>query len=340
MLNVIKELCEINAPSGSENAVAKYLISHLPNDCEWKIDSLGNLIVHKLGKQKSMHRVMLDAHMDEVGLIINSIIADGLLRFSTIGGIDPSVIISRQVLIQNEVVGVVCSKPVHMMSNDEKSEIPEIEDLYIDIGAGNAKVANSLVGAGDVAVFNTPFEKLPDGKIMSKALDDRVGCAILLDILNNFDEFDYYATFTVQEEVGLRGAKTATYTVAPEYAITLEATTAADIAGVPQDKQVCRLGLGAAVSYMDGATLYNKELFHSALKTAEECNIPCQVKALPSGGNNAGAIHLSRGGVKTLAISVPCRYIHSPSGVCDIADILSARRLAETMLCKMAEGKV
>ena len=173
-------------------------------------------------------------------------------------------------------------------------------------------------------------------KIKSKALDDRIGCAVLISMLLKEAEYDFYAVFSVQVEVGLRGAKAAAYTVAPDAAIVLEGTTAADIAGVEPSRRVCVLGGGPAVSFMDRATVYDKAYYNAALKSG----ITCQPKAAVAGGNNSGAVHTSRGGVRTLAISVPCRYIHSPASVADKCDIENALRLAEYMLKGICSGEI
>ena len=173
-------------------------------------------------------------------------------------------------------------------------------------------------------------------KIKSKALDDRIGCAVLISMLLKEAEYDFYAVFSVQEEIGLRGAKAAAYTAAPDAAIVLEGTTAADIAGVEPSRRVCALGGGPTVSFMDRATVYDKAYYNAALKSG----ITCQPKAAVAGGNNSGAVHTSRGGVRTLAISVPCRYIHSPASVADKCDIENALRLAEYMLKGICSGEI
>lgn len=334
-----KELCCINAPSGSEEAVREYVLNHLPKYTEHRIDPLGNLIVRVNGDKTPQNNVMLDAHMDEVGLIICGITPDGFLKFKTVGGVEPTVLLSRNVMFLNGISGVICTKPVHQLTDDERDGFPQTDELYIDIGAANVKEANELIKPGDTAVFATPYCEMENGRVVSKAIDDRAGCAVLLELINNFRDFSYTVTFTVQEEVGLRGARTAAYSVSPDYAIVVEATTAADIAGVTNEKQVCRLSDGAVVSYMDSATLYDKALYSLALATAENCGIAAQTKQLPTGGNNAGAIHLSRGGIKTVSLSVPCRYIHSPSCVADFGDIQSVYELCRELLIKLSNLK-
>lgn len=335
MLDLVKKLCLLDATSGDEGAVRNAIIEEIKDFCEYKIDNLGNIIAFKKGKNTPSRKIMLDAHMDEVGLIITSVTADGFLKFSTVGGIDTGVLISRRVEINGNISGVIGLKPVHLCHGDEGKKLPKADDLYIDIGAKCKEEALSLVSLGDTAVMCQDFVKTGD-KILSKALDDRIGCAILISLIKEESEYDFYASFSVQEEVGLRGAKVSTFAVNPDFAIILEGTTAADIADVAEEKQVCNLGLGAAVSFMDRSTLYDRELYNLALSSG----IPCQAKRFVSGGNNAGAVHLSREGVRTVAISVPCRYIHSASSVADIKDIDSAYKLAKHLILKIAKEEV
>jgi len=339
MIDILKDLCELCAPSGREEPVRNYIIKNLPSDTSYRVDAIGNLIVEKKGRKRPQNKVMLDAHTDEVGFIITGITPDGLLRFSTIGGIEATAIISRRVIIEGKISGVICSKPVHQMTEEEKKAKIDIDNLYIDIGAGNIEEANTLIHPGDTAVFEVSFCELGKDRILAKALDDRIGCAVLLDLLRNYDEYDYTVSFSVQEEVGLRGARVSAYSIAPDYAIVVEATTAADIEGVPSQNSVCALGKGATVSFMDSTTLYDKKLYDEVFSIAEENSIKCQPKAAISGGNDAGAIHTSRGGVKTVSMSAPCRYIHSGSCVSSKDDIAELGKLVKAVLKSFCEKK-
>ena len=334
MLDLIKELTCLDGISGREENVRDYILQKIKGKCTVNVDPLGNIICFKKGKNTPVKKIMLDAHMDEVGLIITAISNDGFLRFATVGGIDVSVLLSRRVKI-GDTLGVIGSKPVHLCSETDKNSLPKVEDLYIDIGATSKEQALEHVQIGDTAAFENEFLDLGDN-ISAKALDDRIGCAILINLIENYDEYDFYAVFSVQEEVGLRGAKAATYTVNPDSAIVLEATTAQDIKDVPTHKQVCKLGNGTAVSFMDKSTIYDKEYYLAALNSG----ILSQPKAAVSGGNNSGAVHLSRGGVRTIALSVPCRYIHSCSCVCNKNDIISTYNLAKYMLSGIASGEI
>ena len=329
MLDLLKQLCTLDGTSGREAAVRDFIISQL-GGAPCRVDALGNLIVEVKGKQPAKNKVMLCAHMDEVGVIATFIKADGTVKFNTVGGISPAVLPGRQVRFESGAVGVIGVKPVHLCSEEEKNALPNVSDMYIDLGADSREQAEALARPGDTAVFTSEYTPMGD-KILSKALDDRAGCAVMLDMIRKGVAYDTVFCFNVQEEVGLRGATVSAFSVAPDYALVLDATTAADIIDAPEEKQVCVLGKGPAVSFMDNATVYDPALFKKALALAEENGIPAQPKTMVAGGNDAGSVHKSRAGVRTLTVSVPCRYIHSASCVCDKNDVLAARQLAEAI---------
>lgn len=328
MIEKLKQLCEIDGTSGDESRVRDYIISKLPEDVKFTVDNLGNLIVAKKGRQTPENKVMIAAHMDEVGFIVTDITAEGFLRFGAVGGIDSRVVLGRQVRFPNGIVGVIGTKAVHQQNEEERSKAPTFDQLLIDIGATDKEDAQKHIQIGDCACFVSEFFSFGDGFVKGKALDDRVGCEIMLEMLNSELAFDCTFVFTVQEEVGTRGARVAGFGVNPNYAIVLETTTACDFGGVEGAKKVCELGKGVVVSYMDRATLYNKNLYKLAFKLALENNIKCQTKTLVAGGNDSGAIHTSVGGVKTLALSLPCRYLHSPSCVIKQEDFTATAQLA------------
>lgn len=333
MLKILEELCGINGASGMEDAVRSYIIGKIEGKCEYHVDNLGNIIAHKKGKKASDRKLMLAAHMDEVALIVTAVNSDGTLKISPVGGIDAGVIIGRQIKMGKDGInGIIGAKAIHNLSAEERKKPPVADKLYADIGALSREDALKYVSLGDLAYFNEEFVRFGDGKILSKALDDRIGCAIMLKLMDEDAEYDIWYAFTVQEEIGLRGARTAAYTINPDFSIVLEATTASDIPDAAPDKQVCRLGGGAVVSFMDRSTMYDRELYNMAFKLAEENGIKCQTKTAVAGGNDSGAIHLSRGGVRTIAISAPCRYIHSPSSIADCGDIEACQKLASAMI--------
>ncbi len=335
MLNTLKELCLLNGVSGDEGAVSAYIISKIDGFCDWKKDNLGNIIAYKKGKKEPCCKIMLDAHTDEVGLIVTNITDSGFLKFSVVGGIDMAALINRYVVIGDNVKGVICSKPIHLISSDERKKLPSVDSLYIDIGALSKEEAEKTVALGDMGVICGDFYENTDCFI-AKAIDDRAGCAILIDLIRNYDEYSFYASFSVQEEVGLRGAKVSTYAINPDFAIVLESTTAADIADVVPEKTVCSLGGGPAVSFMDRATVYDKALYNAAINSG----IKCQPKSFVAGGNNSGAVHTTREGVRTIAISLPTRYLHTSSTVANKDDLFNMRKLAEYMLNGIVSGEI
>lgn len=329
---MLKTLCELNGTSGREEAVREFLIAHLPKDASYTVDALGNLIVEKRGANRAKNKVMLASHMDEVGLIITYITEDGFLRFACVGGIDSRALFGKAVKVGEQgVSGVIGGKAVHQLTKDEKNTVPEAEDLLIDIGARTKAEAESLVSLGDNAYFDSEYIEFGDGFIKSKAIDDRAGNLIMLEMLQSDLPYDMTFCFTVQEEIGTRGAAAVTDTVAPDYAIVLESTTASDLPDVSGYRQVCKTGGGAVVGFMDRGTIYDKSLYDLAFRLAKENDIPCQTKTMVAGGNDASAIHKAAGGVKTVAVSVPCRYIHSASCVAKKEDIDSVARLARVL---------
>ncbi len=337
MFDMIKELCLLNSVSGNEDKVREYIISKVKGKCEYNIDPLGNVIAFKKGKKTAKNKVMISAHMDEVGMIITSVNDDGTLLFDMVGGVDARAIIGRNVLVGDKnIPGVIGSKAIHLQTSDEKNQPIKIENLYIDIGTSPKQHTLKYVKLGDFTSFYSEYLELGDGFIKGKALDDRIGCAVMIDMINSDLEHDAYFTFVVQEEVGLRGAKVASYTVEPDFAIVLEATTAADVSSVSGADKVCICGDGAVVSFMDRHTIYDKELYSLAFEVAKEKNILCQTKTKVAGGNDAGAIYTSKSGVRTLAISAPCRYLHTASCMLKKSDVLAVSELAKNMFEKMA----
>lgn len=337
-LTLLKTLCRMDGPAGYEDNVREFILNEIAPYCKAEIDPLGNIIAFKKGAKPAEKTVMLDAHMDEVGVIITAITDSGMLKFETVGGIKIEALICKTVRF-GDVLGVIGAKPIHLSSPDERKKMPPSDSLYIDIGATDKEDAQSVVSLGDIGTFVGEWAALTDDVFRSKALDDRAGCAALINLLKQDAPYDFYATFTVGEETGLRGAKTATYTVNPDFAIVLEATTAADIYGSSDDNNICKLGEGVAVSFMDRATLYDRKLFDYTLNLAKELKISAQVKKAVTGGNNSGAIHLARGGVNTITLSIPCRYLHSSSTVASLKDFDSQCQLAAALYPKLAAGE-
>lgn len=313
MKNLLKELCLINSISGDENSVREAIIEKIKDFCTYSIDPLGNLICFRKGKKNSDKKLMICAHMDEVGFIVTGINPDGTLAFDTVGGIDSMVTVGRQVTVgKNHLCGVVGSTAVHNLSKEKREKAPDMKSLYIDIGAEDKQDAEKYVSLGDCVYFESEFTE-SGNHIKAKAIDDRAGCAMMIRLIQEQPEYNTYFVFNVQEEIGLRGSRVSAFAVQPDFAIVLEATTASDIDGVSGNKKVCSLGGGGVVSFMDRSTVYDRELYKLAFEVAHENNIPCQTKTMIAGGNDAGAIHVSGKGIRTIAVSVPCRYLHSAS---------------------------
>lgn len=328
----LEQLSNLNGISGDEDAVRAFLIEQVRGHCSYTVDVMGNLICHKKGRQTPSKKLLLSAHMDEVGMIVTQVTEDGYLKFAAVGGVDRRVLPGRAVtLCRSGLEGVIGTKAMHQQSAEERGKSVPVGQLVIDIGAGSREEAERYVTAGDSVTFQSTFELFGDGFIKGKALDDRAGCMILVDLLKEEAAFDFTAAFVVQEEVGLRGAKTAAYTVNPDVAIVVETTTAADISGVGGEKRVCSLGRGAVVGFMDRSTIYPRFMYQKAFELAEQNSIPCQTKSMVAGGNDAGAIHTTRGGVPTLAVSFPCRYLHSATCVIQERDYESVRSLVRLL---------
>ncbi|MBO7302624.1 MAG: M20/M25/M40 family metallo-hydrolase [Clostridia bacterium] len=338
-------LSQIFGPTGCEDRVALALYDEAKRLCDKAhIDRMGNVYgVISLGDSDKRKKVMLSAHTDEVGFMIEEIKRDGTLTFATLGGIDPSVVAGRNVLVGNEEKlyrGIICSKAIHHKSKSERSSAEDIEKLYIDIGATDKESAESCVSVGDFATFESkPIRFGKDAKtVKSKALDDRMGCALLVELMRKIKseppsvDLDIYFCFTVGEETGHSGAIIASERISPDFALIFESTAVGDIPDAPSNKRVAELSKGAVISVADRSTIYDKELIDLAFSLAKEKDIPLQVKKYLSGGNDAGHIHKSGKGVRALAVSIPTRYLHSPACVAHADDYDSAKRIAFELL--------
>lgn len=342
---LLRELVEADGVSGNERAVREILIGALKGRAdEYRVDALGNLIGVKHGQAeggRAPRRVMVAAHMDEVGLMVTKVEGDGNIRFQPVGGIDPRVILAKVVRLgDNRVPGVIGVKPIHLLERAERSRVLQFEQLAIDTGMSSDE-AKKAIKPGMYAAFATDFEQLDEGglrAVKGKAFDDRVGCAVLMELLSGSYPFDFYAAFTVQEEVGLRGARVAAYAVEPDVAFVLEGTVCDD---GPKDRDVSpttRLGAGPAVTVMDRSYIADRRLVKMMVAAAEAEGIPYQFKQPGVGGTDAGAIHLQKGGIPTAGLSVPARYIHSPVSVISLNDFDNAVRLMRGTLERLQGG--
>lgn len=340
-VKLLEKLCTCDGISGDEDNIRKLIVNEIRPYADSIItDNLGNLIVHKSGRKRAKSKLMISAHMDEVGLMVTDITLDGFLKFDEVGGIDRRILPGKCVTVgKNKINGVIGIKPIHLSKGDESSRIPELSEMYIDIGADSSENALENVKIGDSINFVTDFN-VGDVVITSKALDDRFGCLVLIEMIKSELEYDTEFVFAVQEEVGLRGAKVAAYTVDPEFALVIETTTASDIAEVDKNKQVCNLSQGAVISVMDRRTIYDKDMVSLAFDCAEKIGVKAQYKCAVAGGNDAGVIHSSRSGVRTLAVSLPCRYLHAPNCVVNKEDCKNMLKLVSKLACLIAGGKL
>ena len=328
----LKELTELSGVSGCEYEVRNFIKAKLNEiGCEFYIDKLGNVIAHNKGKKNKT--IMVAAHMDEVGLIVSHIDSKGFIKFQAVGGIDQRVLNSKVVLVgEKKVSGVIGSKAIHLMSEDERGKALPIDKLYIDIGSSSKEETEKLVSIGDYVTFKSEYVEFGDNMMKAKALDDRAGCSAILELLSMKLDVDFYGVFTVMEEVGCRGANTAAYALEPDLGIVIEGTVCADMPEVEEHSKSTIIGKGAALSIMDKSTVYDIEEVRRVAKIAEENNIQYQFRASASGGNDAGAIHKVKSGAKVIAISVPCRYIHSSVNVASKNDYNSVVALTKAVI--------
>ena len=345
LIEELKTLCALSGVSGDEGDVRDYIISRVGGYAdEVMIDAMGNVIVHKKGASKPEKKIMLCAHMDEVGVIVTSITDDGYLRFAMAGGVDNRVVAGKKVTFgKQRAPGVIGCRAMHLIKGKDREKAAETEEMYIDVGAKNREEASLLVSPGDTGAFDDEINEFGDGFIKAKAIDDRFGCAVLITLIESGLPVDCMFAFTVQEEVGLRGAHTAAFRSAPDIALVVESTTAADMPSVPANRKVCKVGGGAVIPFMDGGSIYDRELFTVLTGLAEENDIPWQTKNVISGGTDGAVFQRSRAGVKTAVIAAPVRNLHSPACVAKYADMEAACDLARLFLGKMgavADGAV
>ena len=334
MNELLKNLTEAVGVSGAEKEV-RLLIRDLIADHvdEWRVDTMGNLIALKKGGGASDLRVMVDAHMDEVGLMIVEIDSNGALKFEGVGGFDDRALLGKVVQVgPKKHTGVIGARPIHLLKASQRNNVVKMDAMRIDIGAKNKDAAGGQVNMGDRAVFVTEYEEIGPTAI-GKAFDNRAGCAALVELLRAKPyPFDLYAAFTVQEEVGLRGAETAAYAVNPHAALILECTPAYDL---PNEKDVSpnvALGKGPSVYVMDRGTIQDPRLVSHIVKTAAAHDIPYQIRQPGGGGTNTAVIQRSHGGVPAATIAVPGRYAHTPAMMINLDDYANVVKLAEVVL--------
>lgn len=331
---LLKDLCEKRGVSGDETEIRDFIRQNLAG-CTCHEDAMGNLLVSRGGSGK---RILLAAHMDEVGLIISGIEDNGFLKFKTVGGINSDVLLGKKVYIGKDMVpGIIGVCAVHLQSKSQREEAVKEENMYIDIGALDREEAEKAVSLGDTAVFPPHYEEFGDGLIDAKAIDDRGGCAVLIRLLKNtYKDIDLVCAFTAQEEVGTRGAQAAAEHFRPDYAVVVESTFCSDIFPTEPHLHVTSLGKGPAVTFMDRVATPDRALISSITLAAKENNIPWQHKRTAGGGTDAGVIMRAVEGIPTAILALPCRNLHSPSLVIAKEDYENMYRLLDVWLRTVA----
>ncbi len=349
-IELLRRLCLEFGPSGCEDRVAGLIKENIELSYdELILDRMGGVIALIRGSGASDERIMLSSHMDEVGFMVREIRDDGLIRFSSMMGGDTRIMAGRRVVLgtaESRVRGVFALKPVHKVGKDDRDKAAAMDDLYIDIGAKDREEAEKYVSIGDYGTFESDFVQFgKNGRmIKSKALDDRFGCALMIELMRKIyarEErlpFDLYFAFTCREELGISGARCAAHKIRPHKALIFEATAVADISGVPETSRVAVRGEGGAISIMDRSAIYDREFVDMLLEMGKEKGIPCQIKKYVSGGNDAGHIHKAAEGTKCAVISAPCGYIHTASDVVALDDYYSMFELALAAIERMGQN--
>ena len=336
---LLKKLTEAISVSSQETEVRDIIKEELADDVDQiTTDALGNLIAYQPGNENKP-TLMLASHMDEIGLMITDITSDGLLSFKPIGSIDKRMLVSKKVVVgEGKITGVIGAKAIHLQKPQERKNVLDYKKLYIDIGAENKKQAKKAVTIGDMAGFTTQYQQLGPNTAKAKAVDDRVGCATLIQILKNDYDFPLYGVFTVQEEVGARGATAVSYDIDPDLALVLEGTTASDVPDSKEQSYSTCLGAGPALTMRDGAMIANKDLLQQIIEIADREEISYQFRKSTRAGTDGGAIHLTKEGIPTATISVPSRYIHSPASLINLNDYQNTIKLVDQFCQELATG--
>jgi endoglucanase len=334
---LLKKLTEANGLPGCEDAVRNIIIEEIKDHVDsYHVDRLGNLIAYK-NKDADGRKIALSAHMDEVGLIVKGVNGDGTLAFDS-WGVDPSVLGSKSVEVgEDRIKGIVGVK------DKTDAEKPfALTDFFIDIGCPSKEEAEKLVKLGDYAAFCSEYTEFgfENNKIKAKALDDRIGCYILIKLLQSGVSGNLTAVFCVQEEIGTRGSKAAANCVDVDLVINVEGTVCLDVLNIKNDyHRVTEQGKGIAISVLDSLSIYLKEYIDSFTAVAKEHNLPCQFRKTKMGGTDAGSYHVAKAGTPVIGLGVPCRYIHSPVSVADKRDIESGIELVQKYIEKfLKEG--
>lgn len=340
ILGLQRELSELIGVSGNEKPVVEFIYSLIKDSVDklW-VDPLGSLLAIKEGVNTE-ERIMLDAHVDEIGFMVSHIDENGFIRFVPIGGWDTRILLSQSVKILGkggkEYHGIIGSKPPHLTTESERKTSLQIKDFYIDTGMSFENLIKAGINIGSFGTLYHPFVEFPNGMVRGKAFDDRTGVNVLIHLINKFKvdkpECTLLFSFSVQEEVGMRGAHTAAFSLSPTMALAIENTTAADVPGIKDEECPAYIGKGPAITVADRSIITHPYVNKRLIENAEHEKIPYHIKKPIFGGTNAGRIHLAREGIPSSVVSVPCRYIHSPTSLLSIEDIYNTLKLVSAFI--------
>lgn len=342
MKELLKQLCALDGVPGYEDEVRAFIAEQAkPYATSMEVDPVGNLIVFKKGARPRKRPLLLMAHMDEVGFLIRDITSDGMLKLAAAGGIDPRVLIGRRMRVgEKKLPGVISLKAIHLTTPEERKEAPGLGSLYIDIGCTSREQAEALVMRGEPAMFDSQPVELGVDCLKAKAIDDRVGCAVLLELLREDLPFDTYFAFVVAEEIGSRGATVAAQRVAPGCVVAIEGTTAADMPDVAPHKQSCAQRCGAVVSLMDKGTVYDRPFRQKVLARADEQGVKWQYRKSANGGTDARVGTTCGEAAIAFGLAAPVRYIHCACNVAYLPDLEEVKKLARIVIEEAGELNV
>ncbi len=339
---LFEALSNARGVTGDEGPVRKILKDFLkPHVDSMEVDAMGSILVQKKGKTAGA-RILLGAHMDEVGFMVMKIEKSGLFRVAKVGGLDDRMLAGKRVRVgPGAAPGVLGAKAPHLLKAEDKAKIVKLEDMTVDVGASTEAEARKIASPGDTATFESTFESWGPSLVRGKAFDDRVGCAILAALVAGPSPVDFVAVFTTQEEIGLRGARVAAQKFEPDVAVALEGTGAADTPSKRSEALGAfpRLGDGPVLTRRDSSTITDREIFALFEEAAGKAGIRWQEKRPGIGGTDAGEFHRARSGARSISLSVPCRYIHSPAALAARSDIEAALELARAALSPLGRVK-
>lgn len=337
MKNLIKILCKTCGLSGKETEISKLIIEKINKFCEYKVDNIGNIIAFKKGEKSSKHKIVLVANMDEAGFLVSNITSCGNIKLVNVGDIDNNVLIGKtlEVYSKSKVIpGVIGTKPIHLQNTMERNKRVKLTDLELDIGCNNREETTKLIELGSPVYFTYNFEEFKGKMIKAKAMDNRAGCAILMNLLQNFEYYNFYAIFCSLGKIDNAGAKVAIRQINPDVAIIIECTPANNFL-CGDNSRSCMINKGPAISFISADAIYDKYLIDLAFEVAKKEKINVQYKRSNSNIGTAAAICSSGRGIKTLAVGIPIKYLYSPSCIVSLFDIEETVRLLKSILTKL-----